>query len=138
MRAFAVGLAIGLFVATTVAHAQQQEYENLLRALWGDPTSASGVFLDRFLEQVPFAHVREIVAEFHAQCGALQRVEASPQPGGHILKTASCDIRSAIHRDHQGKIVGVWFWAPVQRNPALNDLLITLKNFDGSVSVAMQ
>lgn len=137
MRPFAAALALGLGVLTSVAEAQQQDDQNVLRALWADPARASGLFSDGFLEQVPIAHSREIMDDLGARCGALHGVKASAQQSAYVLKTASCNIHSTIHRDHEGKIVGLWFSPPARRGLALNDLLDALKRFDGSVSVAI-
>ena len=108
--------------------------ESVLRALWTDVESLSGVLSNEFLRQLPVARLKSIMDDLNARCGELLEVEKAGEPGRFVLTTASYEVPTTLLRDSEGRIVKLWFSTPARRGVSLKAALAAIGRFDGAVS----
>ena len=118
-----LGALLGLVVVFMTAPALAGDAEiAALKAVLAPGPAEAGLFNGAFLKAVPPDKLQAVVEPIKTQIGPVVAVEAR---GGqtYAVETATYEMIADIVLDTDGKIAGLLFHAPVQKNASLDDLL---------------
>jgi len=118
-----LGALLGLVVVFMTAPALAGDAEiAALKAVLAPGPAEAGLFNGAFLKAVPPDKLQAVVEPIKTQIGPVVAVEAR---GGqtYAVETATYEMIADIVLDADGKIAGLLFHAPVQKNISLDDLL---------------
>lgn len=109
--AAAAALALGLVLAPAAGQAQQVTPQSAVERLFQADASSPDWFAQAFLAQVPPEKIDEILRDLHARYGAF--VSATADGEGFTVHLEGADVPTRIALDPQGRIVGLFFQAPI-------------------------
>jgi hypothetical protein len=135
MRRFLLILAAGLLLAlgSLVAQAQSPDpaRDAIATILNGQPVPAE-MFDQSFLDVVPIGQLNAIVSQTLALTGPPESIIAVAD--GYLVRTVGYEMRVQISLNGAGKIIGLFFHAPVGTSKDVATLLNDLKALPGKTS----
>jgi len=133
-------VAAMLALATTPASAQDnsgadtaesQEAQVIRDLLGGSPVSQEQ-FTPEFLAQVPLAQVEQLLDEIKSTIGAVESVTRTAD--GYVVESRTHSMPVQITLDGNGRIAGLIFRPPVQKDASVADIAAQFDDIEGDVS----
>lgn len=103
-----------------------------LEAMFEQPVEEAW-FAPAFLVQVPVAQIRAIVEQLTGAYGPLAGVDEASD--GYVLHLERADVPAQISFDAEGRVVSLWFSAPIEVGATVADEVAALTALPGAVAV---